>query len=57
VKSKDDSKKWVVLDCQVTNQEGKAVVTGEAQVIPPTEKSSREAVKLDDFTLRQTFSE
>lgn len=57
VKSKDDGKKWVVLDCQVTNQEGKAVVTGEAQVIPPTEKTSREAVKLDDFTLRQTFTE
>ena len=57
VKSKDDSKKWVVLDCQVTNQDGKAVVTGEAQVIPPTQKISREAVKLDDFTLRQTFTE
>ena len=57
VKSKDDSKKWVVLDCQETNQDGKVVVTGEAQVIPPTQKISREAVKLDDFTLRQTFTE
>lgn len=57
VTSKDETKKWVTLDCQVTNQDGKVVVTGEAQVIPPTEKASRDVVKLDDFTLRQTFSE
>lgn len=57
VKSKDDEKKWVTLDCQVTNQDGKAVVTGEAQVIPPSEKISREAVKLDDVTLTQAFTE
>lgn len=57
VKSKDDEKKWVTLDCQVTNQEGKAVVTGEAQVIPPSEKISRTAIKLDDITLKQRFTE
>lgn len=57
VKAKDDEKKWVTLDCQVTNQDGKAVVTGDAQVIAPTDNISRESIKLDDLTLRQAFSE
>lgn len=57
VKSKDDEKKWVTLACEVTNQDGKAVVTGEAQVIAPSEKISREAIKIDDLTLTQQFSQ
>ena len=57
VKQKNDDKKWVTLDCQVTNQDGKAVVTGEAQIIAPSEKISREAVKLPDMTITQAFSE
>lgn len=57
VKSKDDEKKWVTLVCEVTNQDGKAVVTGEAQVIAPSEKISREAIKIDDLTLTQQFSQ
>lgn len=57
VKSKNDEKKWVTLTCEVTNQEGKAVVTGEAQVIPPTTKTSREVTALTDLTLTQTFSQ
>ncbi|MFW2176338.1 MULTISPECIES: MaoC/PaaZ C-terminal domain-containing protein [unclassified Moraxella] len=55
VKEKNDEKKWVTLDCQVTNQEGKAVVNGEAQVIPPSEKISRDVVKLDAMQLTQQF--
>lgn len=55
VKSKNDTKKWVTLDCEVTNQDGKAVLTGEAQIIPPTQKASRDVVKLDDITLQQTL--
>lgn len=57
VRSKDDEKKWVTLACEVTNQDGKAVVTGEAQVIAPSEKISREAIKIDDLTLTQQFSQ
>lgn len=57
VKSKNDAKKWVTLDCQVTNQAGKAVVTGEAQVIPPSNKASRDVVKLDNVNFCQTFFE
>jgi len=38
VTAKRDDKKIVTLACEVTNQEGKAVVTGEAQVMPAREK-------------------
>ncbi len=38
VKEKRDDKKIVVLDCSGVNQDGKAVVEGEAVVMAPTEK-------------------
>ena len=38
VLSKDDEKKRIELDCQVTNQKGAVVLHGTARVIPPTEK-------------------
>lgn len=38
VTGKRDDKKIVTLACEVTNQDGKAVVTGEAQVMPAREK-------------------
>lgn len=38
VTGKQDEKKQVTLDCKVTNQDGKVVVTGEAVVIAPSEK-------------------
>ncbi len=34
--AKNDERKWLTFKTTVTNQEGKAVVTGEAQVIPPS---------------------
>lgn len=37
-KEKRDDKKIVVLDCTGVNQDGKAVVEGEAVVMAPTEK-------------------
>jgi acyl dehydratase len=37
-KEKRDDKKIVVFDCVATNQDGKAVVEGEAVVIAPTDK-------------------
>ncbi|NLH80967.1 MAG: hypothetical protein GX458_09020 [Phyllobacteriaceae bacterium] len=38
VKEKREDKKIVVLDCSGVNQDGKAVVEGEAVVMAPTEK-------------------
>lgn len=38
VKEKDERRKRVRMDCQVTNQKGEAVLHGEAYLMPPTEK-------------------
>ncbi len=38
VVSKDDEKKRVELDCQVTNQKGESVLHGTARVLAPTQK-------------------
>ena len=38
VTAKHDDKKFVTLSCVATNQAGKAVVKGEAQVMAPAEK-------------------
>ena len=35
VKEKNEEKNRITLDCVVTNQEGVAVVTGEALIMPP----------------------
>lgn len=56
VTQKNTAKKWVTLACKVTNQEGKTIVTGESQVVAPTEKICREAIKLEPLTLSQAFS-
>ena len=39
-KSKDSDKKTIIFDCLVKNQDGKTVVTGDAEVIAPTHKVS-----------------
>lgn len=36
----------VILSCKCVNQKGKDVVTGKAKVLAPTEKVSREVIKL-----------
>ncbi|MCB1714842.1 MAG: bifunctional enoyl-CoA hydratase/phosphate acetyltransferase [Candidatus Competibacteraceae bacterium] len=41
VKSKDPEKCRLLLDCRCTNQEGKTVISGEADVIAPSEKIKR----------------
>lgn len=38
VTEKDDEKKRIKLDCQVTNQKGDVVLKGEAKLMPPTQK-------------------
>jgi len=50
ITEKNDKRKFVTLDCKVTNQKDEVVVTGEAQVMAPTEKLSftRPAVPVFD---------
>lgn len=49
--NKRDDRKFVTLDCDITNQAGKTVAAGEAMVIAPTEKMSIPAPKLPEVTL------
>jgi phosphotransacetylase/acyl dehydratase len=41
VKAKDAANHRLVFDCQCTNQEGKTVISGEAEVLVPTDKIKR----------------
>ena len=43
----------VILECRATNQHGKEVITGTAEVIAPTEKISRAQVVLREIELRE----
>lgn len=52
VKEKRD-KHMVLLDCLCTNQVGKPVITGEAEVMAPTTKVRREATPLPELQLRR----
>src|SRR5574344_2622876 len=38
VSEKNDEKKRIKLDCQVSNQHGEVVLKGEARLMPPTQK-------------------
>ena len=51
VASKDAEKHRVQLECQATNQRGEVVISGEAEVIAPTEKISRRRVTLPEVKL------
>lgn len=51
VTAKNDVKKWVTLDCVVTNQKGEKVVIGQANVLAPSEKISRTAIAVPHATL------
>jgi phosphotransacetylase/acyl dehydratase len=48
---KDAEKHRVTLECQASNQRGEVVISGEAEVIAPTEKISRERVTLPEVKL------
>lgn len=52
VKSKDEKKKRLVLDCVCLNQDGKEVITGEAEVIAPTEKVRRKRIRLPEIEFK-----
>ena len=43
VKEKNESRKYVVIDCQVRNQHGEVVVCGDAKVKPPAANAEVEA--------------
>lgn len=51
VTEKRDDKKFVTLECEATNQHGKTVAKGPAQVIAPTEKFERAAPQLPAITI------
>ncbi len=38
VTGKREDRRWVTLDCVVTNQHGKTVTSGTAEVMPPAQK-------------------
>jgi len=54
VKGKNPEKHHITLDCVCSNQLGKEVITGIAEVIAPTEKVRRKKIKLPDL---DNFSE
>ena len=46
VVGKDAAKHHVTLECIITNQDGKVVISGQAEVIAPTEKIVRDRIAL-----------
>jgi len=53
VKELHPENRHVTLDCLVSNQHGKPVVTGTAEIIAPAEKVSRPRVALPEVRLRE----
>lgn len=53
VKEKNSENKRVILDCLCTNQAGKTVISGEAEVLAPTEKVKRPRYVLPDVQLAE----
>jgi phosphate acetyltransferase len=51
IAKKDEAKHSVLVDCAATNQRGEVVIEGEAEVIAPTEKISRESALLPEVEL------
>ncbi len=51
VTEKQEERKMVTFACKATNQNGKTVAKGEAQVIAPTEKISIEEPRLPNITI------
>ena len=51
VTAKQEDKKFVTLDCEIVNQHGKPVVTGQAEIMAPVEKITTEMPVLPDITI------
>lgn len=52
VSTRDEAKKRLTLACSCTNQQGEAVIDGEATVLAPTERIERAATTLPEVRLR-----
>ena len=52
VRTRDEAKKRLTLACSCTNQQGEAVIDGEATVLAPTERIERAATTLPEVRLR-----
>ena len=55
-KQKFDHNKHIVFDCQCTNQDELKVISGEAEVLAPTEKVKRERVELPEVTISDRWA-
>lgn len=53
---KEDEKHRIVFDCECTNQHGKPVIKGTAEVIAPTEKMRRQQVVLPQVRLTDRYA-
>ena len=53
VKEKNERRKFVIIDCQVRNQNGKVVVTGDAKVMPPEASGEVESPDLPKIQIEQ----
>ncbi len=53
VKEKDEAAKRLKLKCTCLNQDGKEVITGEAEVVAPTEKVRRRRINLPEIEFVQ----
>jgi phosphate acetyltransferase len=55
-KQKFDHNKHIVFDCLCTNQDGLKVISGEAEVLAPTEKVKRERFELPEVTISDRWA-
>lgn len=53
VRQKNPEKKRVTLDCECVNQDGVQVISGEAEVIAPTEKIRRPRAELPEIRMHR----
>ena len=57
VTAKEETKKHVLLDCEIKNQNGAVVLTGVATVIAPTAKVRRPRIHLPSLSLSQVHAD
>jgi phosphate acetyltransferase len=55
-KQKFDHNKHMIFDCLCTNQDNLKVISGEAEVLAPTEKIKRERYELPEVTISDRWS-
>src|SRR5919204_5441137 len=55
-KQKFDHNKHILFDCLCTNQDGLKVISGEAEVLAPTEKVKRERIEMPEVTISDRWA-